>query len=161
MLTIQKEVAERICAQPKKMNPVRDKKSPISAYSQSSRISNGMNLLAAIIQFWAEPKIIARLKNTDFSPPPKIDSAVLQLTTYDSRLTTRSSQPITQYSRFVRILFKQPRKTILNNLSRGLHKKKNDIMKALKAQELSGIERGETLDINIIQNLFKIFHDRL
>src|SRR3989344_7110696 len=43
VLTIQKEVAQRVCAKPPKMN-----------------------LLAASIQFWAEPKIIGSVSKKDF-----------------------------------------------------------------------------------------------
>jgi 16S rRNA (adenine1518-N6/adenine1519-N6)-dimethyltransferase len=89
VLMLQKEVAERIAAKPPKMN-----------------------LLAAAVQFWAEPKILFTLKPKDFSPAPKVNSAVIKLTpkpmTYDLR-------PMTYY-KFIRTLFKQPRKTILNNL---------------------------------------------
>lgn len=85
---LQKEVAERATAQPPKMNR-----------------------LAASVQFWAEPKIIARLGKDDFSPPPKVDSAVILL-------EAKRPQPKRpeQYYAAVRALFAQPRKTILNNL---------------------------------------------
>ncbi len=56
VLTVQKEVAERICAEPPKMN-----------------------LLAASVQFWAEPKIIDYISKKDFRPQPKVDSAIIKL----------------------------------------------------------------------------------
>ena len=63
ILMIQKEVAERLTAKPPKMN-----------------------LLAAAVQFWAEPKIIFTLKPTDFNPLPKVDSAAIKLTPLPSAL---------------------------------------------------------------------------
>src|SRR3989344_1449389 len=51
VFTLQKEVAERIYSEPPEMN-----------------------LLAASIQVWAEPKILGILQRGDFSPPPEVDS---------------------------------------------------------------------------------------
>jgi 16S rRNA (adenine1518-N6/adenine1519-N6)-dimethyltransferase len=87
-LTVQKEVAERICAGPPRMN-----------------------LLAASVQFWAEPSIVSRIPRRAFSPAPKVDSAVLVLHT-----KKRARAAWERYYRLIRALFKHPRKTILNNL---------------------------------------------
>ena len=87
VLTVQKEVAERICGAPPKMN-----------------------LLAASVQFWAEPKIVDYISKRDFQPRPKVDSAIIKLTPKPSTLNVKP------YYRLIKILFKQPRKTILNNL---------------------------------------------
>ena len=56
ILTIQKEVAERICAKPPKMN-----------------------LLAASVQFWVNLEIIGYISRGDFEPKPKVDSAIIKL----------------------------------------------------------------------------------
>src|SRR3990167_9050292 len=87
VLTIQKEVAQRVCAKPPKMN-----------------------LLAASIQFWAEPKIIGSVSKKDFWPIPKVDSAIIKLTPLT--LLVRSSIQCNKekYYEFIKILFKQPRK---------------------------------------------------
>lgn len=58
VLLVQREVAERICAKPPEMNR-----------------------LAASVQFWAEPKIIGLVSKENFSPPPKVDSAIILLKT--------------------------------------------------------------------------------
>ncbi|MGC8651450.1 MAG: 16S rRNA (adenine(1518)-N(6)/adenine(1519)-N(6))-dimethyltransferase RsmA, partial [Minisyncoccia bacterium] len=57
VLMIQKEVAQRIIAQPPKMN-----------------------LLAVSIQFFAKPEIIAYVPKSAFWPQPKVDSAIIKLT---------------------------------------------------------------------------------
>jgi 16S rRNA (adenine1518-N6/adenine1519-N6)-dimethyltransferase len=90
VLMVQKEVAERICDVPP-----------------------DMNRLAASVQFWAKPKIIATISKNDFSPPPKIDSAVIAL-------TTKKEMPdidAEKYYTALRAIFAQPRKTILNNIA--------------------------------------------
>lgn len=86
VVTIQKEVAERIIATPPHMN-----------------------LLAASIQAWTEPKLIDYIPASDFFPKPKIDSAILSL-------ETKSLPPSKIFYEFLKYLFRQPRKTILNNL---------------------------------------------
>lgn len=106
-LTIQKEVAERICAK-----------------------AGEMNLLAASVQFWAEPKIIARLKPKDFSPSPKVDSAIIKLEI--KPLISNYQLLITNYYRLIKIVFKQPRKTLLNNLSKGLKMNKTKTLLLLR-----------------------------
>lgn len=94
---IQKEVAERICAVPPKMNR-----------------------LAASVQFWAVPKIIASVSKENFSPSPKVDSSVITLETREGQLENAKKAvrgvDADQYYAIVRKLFAQPRKTILNNL---------------------------------------------
>ena len=89
ILMVQREVAERISAKP-----------------------GNMNLLAAAIQYWAKPEIIMRLEPTDFSPPPEIHSAIIALEPHKKQPDKENKA----YYVFIRHFFKQPRKTILNNL---------------------------------------------
>jgi 16S rRNA (adenine1518-N6/adenine1519-N6)-dimethyltransferase len=125
VLTIQKEVAERIAAQPPKMN-----------------------LLAAITQFWAEPKIVGYIPKKDFSPPPKVDSAIIKLTP-----KTQNLKPKTYYS-FVKILFKQPRKTVRNNLRD--HFNNRQIEEIMASVDLKPEIRPQNLDVNKISKLARI-----
>lgn len=130
VLTIQREVAERIIAGQGKMS-----------------------LLAASVQFWAEPKIIARLKPKDFSPPPEVDSAVIKLTTYNLQLTTKE---IANYYKLIKIAFKQPRKTLLNNLSKGLKTKKEKILLLLEKMGYNKNSRPQDLSIKDLIKLTAI-----
>jgi len=90
VLTLQKEVANRLCAKPPEMN-----------------------LLAASIQFWAKPEIIRYISKKSFRPAPKVDSAVVRITPLDPQSSMEESQA---YYMFIKSLFKQPRKTVLNNV---------------------------------------------
>lgn len=113
VLLIQKEVAERVCAKSSRFRQAR------LPDGQGFGGQTKMNLLAASVQFWAEPKIIGYVSRKDFFPPPKVESAIIKLTTYNQQPITNNLQSITQadkYYKFIKILFKQPRKTILNNL---------------------------------------------
>jgi 16S rRNA (adenine1518-N6/adenine1519-N6)-dimethyltransferase len=87
VLTVQREVAERLAAEPPRMNR-----------------------FAASVRFWCEPRILARIPRTDFRPSPRVDSAVVVLH------ARRASAPRDAYFTLTRALFAQPRKTIGGNL---------------------------------------------
>jgi len=129
VFTVQKEVAGRIAAEPPQMN-----------------------LLAASVCFWAEPKIISFVSKKDFSPAPKVDSAVILLKT---RL---SESPIDRknYYPFIKALFKQPRKTILNNLS-ALETNKEKLKEKLEKQGVDPSLRGQDLSFEEILELSRVF----
>jgi 16S rRNA (adenine1518-N6/adenine1519-N6)-dimethyltransferase len=56
ILVVQKEVGERICAQPPRMN-----------------------LLAVSVQFYGVPEIVSYVSKESFYPKPKVDSAILRI----------------------------------------------------------------------------------
>lgn len=124
VLMIQKEVAERIVAIPPQNN-----------------------LLAAAVQFWAKPKILFTLKPKDFNPPPKVNSAIILLTPKPYTLNPDA------YYKLIRIIFKQPRKTILNNLKTGLKMPKNEIGTSLKSIGIRPNDRPQNLSL---KQLFKL-----
>ncbi len=132
VFTLQKEVAERIIAQPPKMN-----------------------LLAASVQFWAEPKIIDFISKKDFSPKPKVDAAIILLKPKDFE-----SKIAQKYYQLIKILFKQPRKTILNNLSQGLNQKKQKLLEKFLDQKFNLNERPQNLNLQKIKKLIQILYNK-
>lgn len=122
VITVQKEVAERICAVPPKMN-----------------------LLASSVQIWAVPKIISVIPKKYFYPPPKVESVVLLL---ETKRKIRQ-KVLASYFRFVKILFKQPRKTIFNNL-RGTAPNLSEI---LRDAEINPRDRPQELAVSQIEKL--------
>ncbi len=121
-LLIQKEVAERVCARP-----------------------GDMSLLSVSVQFYCEaslgPVVPARL----FSPPPKVDSQVLQLT-----FRTEPLFPGVEPRRFFRLVkagFAQRRKTLLNSISAGLHLSREDTARLLESAGISPGIRAQTLSL--------------
>jgi len=129
VLMIQKEVAERICAQP-----------------------GEMNLLAAAVQFWAEPKIIMNLKPIDFSPAPKVESAIIRLE-LGSRKQELGNVSSDKYYRMIKIIFKQPRKTLLNNLEAELKIGKEKLLKILTEIGFNEKSRPQELSLEKIDRL--------
>lgn len=127
VLMIQQEVAERLSAKPPKMN-----------------------LLAAATQIWADPELILKLKPDDFNPPPKVNSAVISL---KLRTFGLSESQITAYYRFIKALFKQPRKTAANNLSDGLEITKPEAEKLIGFVNLPKNARPQDFNLEKIIEL--------
>lgn len=133
VFTIQKEVAERICA------------------LRQAQGKATMNLLAASIQFWAEPQIIGFIPRRDFRPEPKVDSSIIKLKVQNSQLKSDNN-----YYKFIRILFKQPRKTISNNL-RLIEKKSETRDEKIKKAGVNPTDRPQDLSIAQVIELSKNF----
>ncbi len=129
VLTIQKEVAERLAAQPPRMNR-----------------------LAASVQFWAEAEVAIVLPKNIFNPPPEVDSATVVLKT----LPARKIKP-EDYYRIVRAIFSQPRKTILNNVSDGLGIPKKEAAAKLAESGIQPELRPQNLSLEDIIKLSSVF----
>jgi 16S rRNA (adenine1518-N6/adenine1519-N6)-dimethyltransferase len=110
VLTIQKEVAERIVAKPPKANQ-----------------------LGNIINLWAKPKILFNLKAKDFFPQPKVASSVIKLEIKPFSQRLKNEEEIIK---LIKIGFKQPRKVLMNNLSEKFDKNKiKNVFKKLNLDE--------------------------
>ena len=96
-LMIQKEVAQRICARPPKMT-----------------------LLSVAVQFYAEPKIISYVSKNSFWPKPKVDSAIIKIIPRTTRISECHPNNPNIFFNLIRAGFSQPRKQLINNLSKGL-----------------------------------------
>lgn len=131
VFSIQKEVAERIAAKPP-----------------------DMNLLAASVQIWADPEIIATISRDAFAPPPKVMSAIIKLQTKKEVL---GSVTLKKYYQTLHALFKQPRKTILNNLAESLSKNKEDVALVLGKAGINPKNRPQNLTIENIIRLSELF----
>ena len=130
-----------------------------------------MNLFAASVQFWAKPEIIGYISKKDFSPTPKVDSAIIKLTppnilTSDINIL-KSTLNVERYYHLIHILFKQPRKTILNNLinadkrgwERGLTRiNKEEIIKKLNQLGINPQDRPQNLSlVDLMRLVDKLF----
>jgi len=130
VFTIQKEVAERIVCK------------------------NGMNLLAASIQFWAKPEIVGYIPKTAFGPQPKVDSVIIKLTPKFSKSYQLKAE---SYYPFIKILFKQPRKTILNNLRDTKNVNPRECREKLLKIGVNPNDRPQNLSIKQIISLSTLF----
>lgn len=121
VLTIQKEVAQRVCAQETR------------------------NLLALSVQVYGTPTIAARVPAGAFFPRPNVDSAVLRVDLYPEPLIP--SHELDLFFRLAKAGFAQKRKTLRNALSAGMQMPKADVETRLTAVDIDAGRRAETLDL--------------
>lgn len=117
-LMVQKEMAQRICAQPP-----------------------NMSILAVSVQIYAKPEIISYIPRSSFWPQPKVDSAVIKILPY-SHDREFSAQ---KFFGVVRAGFSSPRKQLRNNLSKGLKTNRADTEGWLLDAGIAPERRAETL----------------
>jgi 16S rRNA (adenine1518-N6/adenine1519-N6)-dimethyltransferase len=122
VLTIQKEVAERICAAP-----------------------GDLSLLALSVQVYGRPSIAGVIPAAAFHPAPKVDSAILRVDIYPEPLIRREMLP--SFFKLTKAGFSQKRKTLRNSLSSGLHVKTQEAEALLKSAGIDFMRRAETLSI--------------
>ncbi len=131
VLTLQKEVAERICARP-----------------------GGLSLLALSVQVYGRPRIAARIPAEAFFPAPKVDSAVLVVEVYPSPLIQPSL--LETFFRLIKAGFSQKRKTLRNSLSAGLHISTTESGSLLQSANIDPMRRAETLSIEEWESLCRL-----
>jgi 16S rRNA (adenine1518-N6/adenine1519-N6)-dimethyltransferase len=122
VLTVQKEVAERICAQPGKMS-----------------------LLSLSVQYYGTPAIVGRIPAEAFYPAPKVDSAIVKVEFHSP--STRNIEEAGWMFRIARAGFSQKRKMLRNTLSAGLVIPPKDIESFLNRAGVDPKRRAETLTV--------------
>lgn len=123
VLTIQKEVAERICAQP-----------------------GDLSLLGLSVQVYGQPRIVAKIPAGAFHPAPKVDSAILRIDIHDEPLIPRDL--LDTFFQLIKAGFGQKRKTLRNSLSSGLRNKPQEVEALLVSAGIDPMRRAETLSID-------------
>ncbi|HMR98972.1 MAG TPA: 16S rRNA (adenine(1518)-N(6)/adenine(1519)-N(6))-dimethyltransferase RsmA [Anaerolineales bacterium] len=123
VLTIQKEVAERICAKP-----------------------GDLSLLALSVQVYGSPRVAASIPAGAFFPAPNVDSAVLVVDIYP---TPYIEEPLLDiFFKLTKAGFAQKRKTLRNSLSAGLYKSTTEIVELLHRANIDPMRRAETLSLD-------------
>ncbi|HVM71383.1 MAG TPA: 16S rRNA (adenine(1518)-N(6)/adenine(1519)-N(6))-dimethyltransferase RsmA [Anaerolineales bacterium] len=122
VLTMQKEVAERICARPGKLS-----------------------LLALSVQVYGNPSILADIPAEAFYPAPKVDSAVLRVEILPEPVIPTAM--LDTFFMLIKAGFSQKRKTLRNSLSGGLGIAPAEAEKKLAAARLDPMRRAETLSL--------------
>jgi len=133
ILMLQKEVAERIVAQPPEMS-----------------------LLAVSVQYYAQPEILKIVKAGNFWPEPKVDSALVKFT-----VTRRQNLKLADklFFRMVKIGFSAKRKMLKNNLAAGLKIPTVTLENILLTNNFPPQIRAENLSLTDWQKLFAALRD--
>lgn len=129
VLTVQKEVAERLTAVPPHMS-----------------------LLAVSVQFYGRVQTITTIKAGAFWPRPDVDSAVVRVELMGARPLSLAEEE--SFFRIARAGFSQKRKQLQNNL-RQLGLGKEEVGGWLAAAEVDGRRRAETL---ILPEWLALYH---
>ncbi|MEW5719745.1 MAG: 16S rRNA (adenine(1518)-N(6)/adenine(1519)-N(6))-dimethyltransferase RsmA, partial [Chloroflexota bacterium] len=122
VVMVQREVAQRIAAQPPQMN-----------------------LLAVSVQFFAQPRLIRTIAAGAFYPRPQVDSAVVRLDVFEA-----SPYAVSDPGRFfaiVRAGFGERRKQLRNALAHGLGLASPVVVNALNRAAIDPVRRAETLTL--------------
>ncbi|MBL8055499.1 MAG: ribosomal RNA small subunit methyltransferase A [Anaerolineales bacterium] len=122
VLTVQREVAERICAEP-----------------------GEMSLLAVSVQVYSRPQIAARVPAGAFYPRPEVDSAVVRLEVRPEPAV--AGVDMDQFFRVVKAGFSQKRKQLRNALAGGLQLPPAAVEAALAPAGVDPQRRAETLSL--------------
>ncbi len=121
-LTVQKEVAERICAAPGKLS-----------------------LLALSVQVYGKADIPMIIPASAFYPEPKVDSAVVRIELYDEPLIPAAEMD--EFFDLAKAGFGQKRKTLRNAFSSNLHLSSAEAEAYLQKAGIDPMRRAETLTI--------------
>jgi 16S rRNA (adenine1518-N6/adenine1519-N6)-dimethyltransferase len=128
VLTIQKEVAQRICEKP-----------------------GDMSLMALSVQVYGRPRIAAQVPAGAFFPAPSVDSAVLVIDIYPMPLIP--PEYLDSFFKLIKAGFSQKRKTLRNSLSSGLSIPPTNAADLLTGVGIDPQRRAETLSIQEWQQL--------
>jgi 16S rRNA (adenine1518-N6/adenine1519-N6)-dimethyltransferase len=121
-MLVQKEVAERLAAQPGKMS-----------------------VLSVTAQFYSEITLGEVVEAYLFTPPPKVNSQIVILKRRNQPLF--SDVIAERYFKIVKAGFSQKRKTILNSLSSGLHLDHKTVSTYLSQTGIGAKRRAQTLTL--------------
>ena len=122
VLTIQREVARRICEEP-----------------------GDMSLMALSVQVYGKPRITAHIPAGAFFPAPSVDSAVLVIDIYPEPLIPE--EYLESFFRLIKAGFSQKRKTLRNSLSSGLAIPPASAAGLLERADIDPQRRAETLGL--------------
>ncbi len=137
VLTVQKEVAERMCSGPG---------------------SKRYGALSVFVGLNAAAEIVAEIGRDSFSPPPDVDSAAV-------RMDIRKNPPVPEgerkyFSRFIKSMFAQKRKMVHNALQRAAQLEKEEAARLLEEAGIEGTLRPECLSVGQYASLFKIVMEK-
>lgn len=130
VLTVQREVADRLAAAPG---------------------SKDYGLLSVAVQYRAEAAVIGRIPPGAFYPPPEVESAIVRLEVRDRPACQVDDEVV--FFQVVRAAFAQRRKMLRNALAGGLPLAPKEVEAACAAASIEARRRGETLTLQEFASL--------
>ena len=133
VLTIQQEVARRVCAS-----------------------AGDLSLLALSVQLYGDPRVALRVPAGAFYPVPNVDSAVLIVDLYPEPLIP--SQHVEDFFRLAKSAFSQKRKMLRNTLASAPGLDKDSAIALLEQSGIDARRRAQTLTIQewkVLTDMFR------
>ena len=124
---VQKEAAERICAQPG---------------------TRACGAVSAAVQYYAQPEILFQVSRGSFMPAPNVDSAVIQLKVRETPPVALKSEK--GFFQLIKAAFGQRRKTALNAVSAGLGLPKAQVASAMEQAGIPQNARAEQMTLDML-----------
>ncbi|QBD83653.1 16S rRNA (adenine(1518)-N(6)/adenine(1519)-N(6))-dimethyltransferase RsmA [Ktedonosporobacter rubrisoli] len=134
VVMVQQEVAQRITAGP-----------------------GDLSLLGVSVQFYGQPRIVARVPAQAFYPAPKVDSAILRIDVHPQ--APLAAQEREGFFRVVQAGFSERRKQLHNSLTHSLHYKNELIRSWLAEASIEASRRAETLSIEEWLRLWEVIKE--
>lgn len=122
VLTIQEEVAQRICAE-----------------------AGEMSMLALSVQVFGAPHIVLKIPAQAFYPSPKVDSVTLRVDLFQQSLI--AEEKLDTFFRLTKAGFSQKRKMLRNTLSAGLQLPREEVDVILTGAGIDPQRRAQTLTL--------------
>ncbi|WP_426709275.1 16S rRNA (adenine(1518)-N(6)/adenine(1519)-N(6))-dimethyltransferase RsmA [Cetobacterium sp. SF1] len=135
-IMVQKEVAERVCADSGKERSV----------------------LTLAVEYYGEAEYLFTIPKAFFTPMPKVDSAFMSIKFYqDKRYESRITEEV--FFKYVKAAFSNKRKNIVNNLAT-LGYSKDEVRAIIAQLNISENERAENLTIEEFIKLAEICENK-
>lgn len=131
ILMVQREVAEKIVAQP-----------PDASY------------LSNFVRLFGEPEILAIVSPAVFFPRPEVDSAILRIKTLPTPILPK--QDIQSMTALLHAGFTEPRKQLHNSLAAGLRIDVTQAKNLLQLSDIASDRRSETLSTDEWLKLYNV-----
>ena len=131
VLTVQEEVAARICAMP-----------------------GDMSLLSLSVQVYGQPSVKARIPAGAFYPAPKVDSAVMRIELFPAPCIPSSD--LDTFFRLAKAGFSQKRKTLRNSLAGGMGWNTTQAAEILQCAGIDPHRRAESLSLDEWRRMVEI-----
>lgn len=138
VVMVQKEVAERMNAQPG---------------------GKDFGALSVAVQYYCDTEIVAKVPRHLFVPQPNVDSIVIALRVRPERKYKVDDEDL--YFKVVKAAFGQRRKTLLNSISSMGNLSKDQVKEALEEAGIDPKRRGETLSLDEFAILSNVIGNKL
>ena len=115
------------------------------------------SLLSLSVKVYGVPRLLFDVPSTAFWPPPKVQSAVVEITRLDRPAVDLSPEQLAVFFHLLRAGFAQPRKQIHNVFPEELGLEPPQVRQVLEAAGIDPVARAQHLDLADWERLFRTF----